>query len=60
MRRHAKRPHAQPSFVAIVRGPDGRKYHQCHTREQALAHKPICIEHVNGFGQVTRRERLES
>jgi hypothetical protein len=55
------RPHSphQPKFIAVVRtASGGRKYHQCHTRDQAMAHKPYLIEHVNGFGQVTHRERL--
>jgi hypothetical protein len=55
------RPHSphQPKFIAVVRtSSGGRKYHQCHTRDQAMAHKPYLIEHVNGFGQVTHRERL--
>jgi hypothetical protein len=51
---------AAPMFIAISRAEDGRgrRYHQCHTRDQALGHHPYIIEHVNGWGQVTRRERL--
>lgn len=53
------RPHSQPHFVAVLRGDGGRRaYHRCNTREQALQHRPYLVEHVNGFGQVTRRERL--
>jgi len=54
---HAK-PHGSPLFIAISRTPSGRRYHQCATRDQALNHKPYVIEHVNGWGQVTRRERF--
>ncbi len=52
------RPHSSPMVIAICRAPDGgRRYHQCATRDQAIAHGPYLIEHVNGWGQVTRRER---
>lgn len=52
--------HAAPMFIAISRRKDGlgRRYHQCTTRDQALAHHPYMIEHVNGWGQVTKRERF--
>ncbi len=53
-------PHSAPMVTAICRRPDGtgRRYFQCRTREQAIAHHPYLIEYVNGWGQVTRRERL--
>jgi hypothetical protein len=54
------RPHATPMVIAICRAPDGsgRRYHQCITRDQAMKHGPYLIEHVNGWGQVTKRERF--
>lgn len=52
-------PHSEPHFVAVVREDGRRKYHRCNTRTQALQHKPYLIEHVNGYGQVVRRERLQ-
>jgi hypothetical protein len=55
----SRSPHQQPGFIAIARTAEGkRKYFQCRTYEQALAHKPYLVEHVNGFGQVTRRDRV--
>lgn len=56
----APTPGSSPMFIAIARGKGGlgRRYHQCATRDQALAHHPYMIEHVNAWGQVTRRERL--
>ena len=55
------KPHGMPTFVAICRPKDrpGRRYFTCVTRDQALEHKPYMIEHVNGWGQVTRRERFD-
>ena len=55
-------PHSSPFVVAVCRRADGtgRVYHRCRTRDQAAAHKPYLIEHVNGWGQVTRRERLSA
>lgn len=53
-------PHSLPTFVAICRRADGtgRRYFTCRTHDQALQHGPYLIEHVNGWGQVTRRERF--
>jgi hypothetical protein len=53
-------PPGQPVFIAVVRDNGRRRYHHCHTRSQALAHQPYLIEHVNAYGQVTKRERLEA
>ena len=55
-----REPHSAPSFVAICRRADGtgRRYFTCRTHDQALQHGPYLIEHVNGWGQVTRRERF--
>jgi transposase len=52
--------HAPATIIAICRRADGagRRYFTCRTREQALQHGPYLIEHVNGWGQVTRRERF--
>ena len=57
-RRDRRWPHSTPTVIAICRSRNGRKYYQCATRDQAIAHAPYLIEHVNGWGQVTRRERL--
>lgn len=56
-----RKPHSphQPRFIAVVRTVEGKLYHGCMTRAQALQHKPYLIEHVNGFGQVTHRENFE-
>lgn len=54
--------HGSPSFAAICRREDGtgRRYFTCRTRDQALLHRPYLLEHVNGWGQVTRRERFKA
>jgi hypothetical protein len=52
-----KMPHATPKVIAICNVDGKRKYQHCRTRDQALAFHPTIIEHVNGFGQVTLRER---
>ena len=55
-----RQPHSQPQFMAISRtASGGRKYYLCFTRDQALQHKPYLVEHLNGFGQATHKERLQ-
>lgn len=58
--RSYRKPHAFPQYLAIARDGQGRRrYHYCNTRDQALTHHPYRIEHLNGHGQVTRRELVE-
>lgn len=50
-----------PHVVAITRAEAGKRHYiKCHTREQALLHSPYIIEHVNSWGQVTLRERIQT
>lgn len=53
-------PHSAPFLLAHTVAPC-RVYHRCSDRNEALkwlGGKPGVLEEINGFGQVTTRERI--
>jgi hypothetical protein len=57
--RACRLPHSAPMVVAVYHEGGRRRYKQFRSRADVTG-APAVLEHVNGFGQVTKRERLDS